>query len=135
MRKLICIFLAALMLLSLTACKEKRDRVLFVMYDQGIISHFEYRECISLDVCVKEYEDLRKKDMSPFAEAALEDVIRDLMKERSCSYEAAKLFLYGKGARIYTTMDFSVQSTLQKYFESYENFPDECYERARWQSS
>lgn len=108
------------------ACKEKRDRVLAVMYDQGIISHSEYRECISLDVRVREYEDLRKKEMSPFAEAALDDAIRDLMKDRSCSYEAAKLFLYGKGARIYTTMDFSVQSTLQKYFEGYENFPDEC---------
>lgn len=109
-----------------SACKEKRDTVLLVMRNQGIISEEEYNQSKNTELCVKKNENSKKYRASPFADAVLEDIIADLVEKRGYSYEAAKIFLYGKNAKIYTTMDFSVQSTLQEYFENADHFPPEC---------
>ena len=106
-------------------CKEKRNVILSVMRDQGIITREEFEDKQSYDVALKKRSSTRNQKSS-FAEAALNDAIGDLMKTRGYSYEAAKIFLYGKNAKIYTTMDSKVQNILEDYFKNLDNFPEEC---------
>lgn len=108
------------------ACKEKRNTVLHVMSECGILGKEEYEESKESELCVIKKENLRKSENSDFAEVVLGDVIRDLMKSRGYSYEAAKIFLYGKNAKIYTSMDINVQEIMEGYFKNSYNFPEEC---------
>lgn len=108
------------------ACKEKRNTVLYVMSEQGIIDEEEYLKVKDSEVSVIKREKMGKRENSDFADTVISDVIRDFMENRGYSYEAAKIFLYGKNAKIYTTMDLNVQSIMEKYFNDTDNFPSEC---------
>ncbi|MDO5556728.1 MAG: transglycosylase domain-containing protein [Clostridia bacterium] len=49
--------------------------------------------------------------------AAINQVIEQLMKEKDLSYEMAKLNLYGKGIKIYTTQDTKIQTAMEEEFK------------------
>ncbi len=108
------------------ACKEKRNTVLYVMREQGIIDGEEYEQSKEREVAVVKKDNLQKGENSDFAEVVIGDVIRDLMKSMGYSYDAAKIYLYGKNAKIHTTMDVNVQSIMENYFKNPDNFPSEC---------
>ena len=107
-------------------CKEKRDKVLYVMYTEGVIDYGEYTDAKSTPVSVIPWEKSERSLKTWFTETVLDDVIRDLMDKYDYSYEAANLFLYKNGASIYTTVNPLVQKELEEYFENYDNFPSEC---------
>ena len=108
-----------------TQSLEKRNKVLYVMKTEGVISEKEYEAAKKFALSLKPKESFSKNVRSWFAETVLNDVISDLMKKKNCSYEAAKLFLYKNGASIYTTIDPEVQRILDEYFENTDNFPEE----------
>ncbi len=106
-------------------CIEKRNRVLYVMHEQGVIDYSTYAEAKKAPIVLKESRGFSDNAWSWFSETVISEVISDLMKERECSYEAARLLLYKNGAEIYTTVDPIIQSTLEEYFENPDNFPEE----------
>ncbi len=107
-------------------CKEKRDKVLYVMYQEGVIDYELYNSARAKPISVLDGERNDDSVKSWFIETVTEDVTRDLMKRYGYSYEAARFLLYKRGADIYTTVDPTIQGELEKYFENTDNFPDEC---------
>jgi len=107
-------------------CLKKRNRVLYVMHEAGIIDYESYVQAKNTPIIISARSDTSANSVSWFAETVIEDVISDLMNKHECSYEAAKLILYKNGAKIYTTVAPDVQKTLESYFENTDNFPDEC---------
>ncbi|MBR5140388.1 MAG: transglycosylase domain-containing protein [Clostridia bacterium] len=107
------------------SCKKKRDVVLSVMYENGIIDENTYLKSVDSKICVNDIK-LSDNSTSWYSETVLSELIMDLMNKRGYSYEAAKLFVYTKGINIYTAVDPVVQKTLEAYFENSDNFPKEC---------
>ena len=107
-------------------CTEKRNKVLYVMYEQGVIDHDVYVQAKESPILLKEERGaFSDSDRSWFSDTVISEVISDFIKERECSYEAARLLLYKNGAKIYTTVDPTIQNTLEEYFRNPDNFPEE----------
>ena len=108
------------------ACLEKRNRVLYAMYQEGVIDKNEYEKAKREKLRLEEKKQTNGKVKSWFAETVISDVITDLMLTNNSSYEAARVMLYKNGADIYTTVDPDIQSILESYFRNPANFPKEC---------
>ena len=106
-------------------CKNKRNIVLSVMYNDGIIDEEVYLEAKGTELSVIPREERDGRVDSWFTEAVIDEVSRDLAEEYSITESAAMLMLLGGGFSVYTTMDTDVQETLEYYFENKSNFPDE----------
>lgn len=106
-------------------CTEKRNKVLYVMHEQGVIDYDTYIDAKNTPIVLKNGGNTSDNIRSWFSETVISEVISDLTKERNCSYEAARLLLYKNGAEIYTTVDPIIQNTLEEYFENSDNFPEE----------
>ena len=78
------------------SCKKKRDVVLSVMYESGIIDKNTYLKSVDSQICVKDIK-LSDNSTSWYTETVLSDMIKDLMNKKGYSYEAAKLLVYTKG--------------------------------------
>ena len=97
------------------ACKDKRNKVLYAMRDNGKISNEEYFNAINNDLKLTA-SSKSTTVASWFCETAYEEVLSDLMKEKSITKSAARLLLNG-GCNVYMTMDKDVQRILEEYFE------------------
>ena len=51
-------------------------------------------------------------------DAAIMQIIHQLMEEKDLNYDAAKLYLYSGGYTIYTTQDSNIQSIMEEEFEN-----------------
>ena len=107
------------------ACRKKRNEVLSVMKEAGIITSEEYENAKNEPLTVKEKSDTEHRISSWFAETVNEDVIDALVRERGISRALAENMVYSGGLSIYTTMDADVQRALEDYFENIANFPEE----------
>lgn len=104
------------------ACIKRRNTVLFAMLDNGAITDEEYKEAISEPLITSE----KQSDYSPsswFIETAREDITDDLVKNYGITKSAAELML--GGAKVYLTVDMTVQGILENYFENTDNLPSE----------
>ncbi|MBQ2877116.1 MAG: penicillin-binding protein [Clostridia bacterium] len=108
-------------------CTKKRNTVLKVMHEHGILSDGEYEKAVSSPLSVRPRDEGYQRYNSWYVEMAAEQVARDLAKKYSMSESAAKIMLMGGGYSIYTNMDVSVQSKLESYFSVAENLPCEVY--------
>lgn len=106
-------------------CKKKRDTVLSVMYESGIIDRELYEESVNSPIELVPVSSVENSN-SWYTEIVLNDVISDLINSKGYSYEAAKLLIYTKGVSVYTAIDPTVQKILEEYFENPDNFPKEC---------
>lgn len=106
------------------ACLSKRNTVLAVMRDTGVITVGEYeRACLEpLSVLARESREDRYD--SWFTETVIDDICKDLSRDRGISESAARIMLLGGGYSVYTTMDIKAQRVLEEFFENKENFPD-----------
>ncbi len=108
-----------------SASVEKRNRVLYAMLDNGVITRSEYEEYSSRDICLSEQKkDIFKID-NWFSETVVGDVVKDLSSKMNISQNAARILLLNGGYSIYTTVDPKIQSTLEDYFYDESNFPTE----------
>ena len=107
------------------ACKTKRDSVLAVMLDTGIINQSEYGVAVSSPLGVIERQMREDKYDSWFTETVIADATRDFAEKYGISESAASIRLLGGGYSIYTTMDVKAQRILENYFENTANFPDD----------
>lgn len=100
-------------------CVAKRNRVLYAMLDNGVISQQEYENAISQKLVLTS-RDYENEVYSWFIEAANNDIINDLMNSNGISRSAASLLL--RGCKVLLTEDVRVQRIMEEFFESNENF-------------
>ncbi len=105
------------------ACLKKRNIVLSVMRDDGVISEEEYVRAKATPISVIARADREDRIDSWFIERVIDEIVEDLGEKYGASRSAARLMLLGGGYKVYTTMNPFVQSTLENYFENTDNFP------------
>ena len=103
------------------ACVEKRNKVLFAMYDVGFIDKDEY------DVSVKSPLVLNSGTgnygvSSWFIETAYEEIITDICYTYGITTAAANLLL--GGSKVILTMSPEIQNILDNYFSNTRNLSD-----------
>lgn len=98
---------------------ERRNDVLYEMYDQGLITEAEYNDAVNEEMKVVADSSALKENIeinSYFVDALIEEVIVELMEVYGYKREYAVEDFYNGGYKIYCTMDPDVQESLEKVF-------------------
>ena len=103
------------------ACVEKRNKVLFAMYDCGYITEEDYKEAKEQPLVLNN-GDGNYGISSWFVETANEEILKDMQEKYSLSYAASKLML--NGSRVLLTVNTEIQSILEDYFYNEENLSE-----------
>ena len=106
-------------------CLQKRNSVLRVMLEHSVITDEEYQEAVSSPLCVMDKNDEEKEYESWYIETVIDEVSHALAEKYSISEPSARLLLMRGGYSVYTNMDAEIQSKLEEYFSTDDNFPDE----------
>lgn len=106
--------------------KTRRDYVLSKMLELGYITQEEYDEAVNTEPEFKseEYAANAQKIESYFTDYMIDDVIDHLMEKYGYTKEEATNYLYTGGLRIYSTVDTSIQGTLESVYENDKSFPN-----------
>lgn len=104
---------------------KRRNTVLDKMLEHKMITKKEYdanyNQPIKLDTSKK--NNLEAKVNNYFVDALIEQVISDLAVKYNCTENIASTMLYNGGYKIYSTVNPSIQSTLEKtYLNTYKYF-------------
>lgn len=110
------------------SCLKKRNIVLSVMHNDGILNDEEYQKAVAKPLKVIPREKREDRFDSWFVELVIDEVTNDLAKKYDISNSAARMMLLGGGYSVYTTMNIKAQSILEEYFENPANFPAETSE-------
>ncbi|MGB3368682.1 MAG: transglycosylase domain-containing protein [Acidaminobacteraceae bacterium] len=100
---------------------EKRYKiVLLLMYKNGYITKAEYDEALATDLKTKlSVGSSAKSEISSyFSDMVKKDVIEDLMEKYEYTYTEAQNALYTNGLKIYSTIDFDMQKTLEATYSN-----------------
>ena len=104
-------------------CREKRNRVLYSLFECGFINKDEYEISKASELSVNPRESKDNHIYSWFSETVIEDASQMLAEKLGVSPGVARKLLICGGYRIYTTVSPKIQETVEKYFENKENFP------------
>ncbi|MBR6743369.1 MAG: transglycosylase domain-containing protein [Clostridia bacterium] len=98
--------------------KERRNTVLYEMYDQGYITKAEYDEAVATPIeVVADKKILKEKEInSYFVDTLYEDVVNELMRIYNFDRSHAEKNFYNGGYKIYSTLDPKVQAAVEKVF-------------------
>ena len=98
--------------------KERRNDVLYEMYDQGYITKEEYDSAISeeLKLVTEERVLNQNKVNSYFVDALIEQVAEDLAEKYGYEKEHAVQMFYNGGYKIYATVDTKMQEIAESVF-------------------
>lgn len=101
------------------------ESILVAMEDQGYITEEEREVALQkppYEVIQERYEAKDSTGVrSYFVDEVYKEVLEDLQTEKSLSKLEAMSFIYRGGLRIYTTLDSTMQGTVEDYMEN-ENF-------------
>ena len=104
--------------------KEKRNTVLTKMYELGKITKDEYDKSAASSLgLAPASSNSDSETTSYFSDAVVNEIIKDLMKEKSYTEDFATRQVYNGGFKIYATVDPYVQSVMEEVFEEPSNFP------------
>lgn len=104
-------------------CFDKRNRVLYAMYDAGKISEEEYELAVLDPLTVLLHDDESENVDSWFTETVCDDVVSALVREKGMSKNAARMLVMSGGLSIHTTVNPKIQSFIEEYFANKDNFP------------
>ena len=104
------------------ANKEKRTLVLDKMLELEYISQKEYDEAINEEIKINPGKTGNDRIQSYFLDHLFEEIQQDLI-EKGYTAEFAANMIYNGGLKIYSTVDPTVQRTMEDYFEDNDNFP------------
>ncbi len=114
--------------------KERRDKILIQMYEQGKITRAEYEEAHDKELVLYDatkedpddsevkdpdsiVDDVQQKANSWYIDTVVEDAIVLLAEKYEVSEAMASRMLYSSGLQIVIAMDEKVQSTMEKVYE------------------
>jgi len=98
--------------------KERRNSVLYEMYDQGYITEEEYEEAKNTEVTVTADERVLNQNNinSYFVDALITQVSEDLAEEYGYEQSHANNMFYNSGYKIYATVDTKMQEIAESVF-------------------
>lgn len=103
---------------------SKRNTVLGKMYELEKISEEEYKAAVESPLGVNDSRrSLNSSVYSYFVDQVINDIIDDLQEQKGYSQAFASSQVFGGGLKIYTTMDASIQETMESVYENTANFP------------
>ncbi len=108
---------------------ERTNQVLSRMYQAGFITKDQYQSALTEKVNIVEVSAQKQMyDMAYFVEYAISDVVTHLLEKRglsntSANRSAVENELRTSGYQIYTTVDPTVQKTVQATLSGWENYP------------
>lgn len=105
--------------------KERRDMILGMMYDQGMITKEECENARN-EVIKFSREEFRAEVnnyQSYYVDQVIEDVINDLVETKGYTKSYAREVVYLRGVKIYTPMEIEMQERLEEQFETQAAFP------------
>lgn len=99
--------------------KDRRDIVLHQMFDQGYITKEEYEQSVNTELnIVASPEALNETEVnSYFVDALIEQVVNDISEKYGYDKKHASKNFYSGGYKIYTTLDTSIQASLESVFK------------------
>ena len=105
--------------------KERQETILREMYDQGYIDYDTYIAAVNepLNFAHSPEDAGVQQIYSYYEEVVIDDVIRDLMKQNSLSYNAAEHMLKNGGYLIYSCFDPNVQYNVDNIYATTDNIP------------
>ena len=107
----------------------RTDQVLSRMYQAGFITKDQYNSALTEKLNIVELSQQKQmSDMAYFVEYAISDVVTHLLEKRGLSNTSANRSaieneLRTSGYHIYTTVDPTIQKTVQDTLSSWENYP------------
>jgi len=107
----------------------RTDQVLLRMYQAGFITKDQYNSALSEKLNIVEVSQQKQmSDMAYFVEYAISDVVTHLLEKRGLSNTSANRNeieneLRTSGYHIYTTVDPTIQKTVQDTLSTWENYP------------
>lgn len=114
--------------LNYDACIKKRNVVLRSMLECGYISEDEYTTATEEPIVLAERTTNASRVYSWFVETVCDELISDLMRIYSYSYDAARILVFNGGLSVYTTVDPEIQAVLEDCFEDDSRLPPEVKE-------
>lgn len=97
---------------------DRRNDVLYEMYDQKLITKEEYDEAVAEELnVVADSSALKESETnSYFVDALIDEVIETIMDVYGYEKEHASKNFYNGGYKIYSTLDPDIQSEIEKVF-------------------
>lgn len=105
-------------------CREKRNRVLYSLFECGYINKEYYDSAKEMQLTVIKSENNGLRVNSWFCETVIEDASRALSDKLDVSVSVARKLLKSGGYKIYTTVSPEIQNIVEEYFENKDNFPN-----------
>lgn len=104
--------------------RERRETVLWEMYDQGLISREEYDEAVNSELVlnITEAEQSAKDVHSYFTDELRRQVQADLMEQYGYSKDVASTMVLSGGLQIYATVDPYIQNIMEEVYEDENTF-------------
>ncbi len=104
--------------------KERRESVLYEMYDQGYITKDEYDKTLNTEIkIIADKEVLNEEDInSYFVDALITQVSEDLAEQYGYDQAHANKLFYTGGYKIYATVDTDMQAAAEEVFENSEKY-------------
>jgi len=108
---------------------ERTNQVLSRMYQAGFITKDQYDSALTEQISIVEVSEQKQlSDMTYFIEYAISDVITHMLEQRGLSNTTANRSaveneLRTSGYHIYTTLDPTIQKTVQDTLSNWENYP------------
>lgn len=104
---------------------ERKDTILYEMYDQGMITQEEYDEAMAQELVFTDGSDDEDDSQyySWFVDQLINDLIADLQVEKGYTEEVATQMVYYGGLNIYCTQDPDVQACVDEVYNDRSNLP------------
>lgn len=108
--------------------KERQTTILKKMLDLSYITQGEYDQAVAEDVYStlvgsKTEDDTQKANHNYFVEAMIAQVANDLVEKKGYKKAQAYDLIYSGGLQIYSTMDATMQNTMEDAFTNDSLFP------------
>ncbi len=103
---------------------ERRNTVLDLMLEQGLINKREYDEAYDKELVLNVTDDTREINLNSwYTDMAIEDIISDYAEQYGVSERIAALQVYNSGWKIYLLEDARIQKILEDTYLNDANFP------------
>lgn len=104
--------------------KERRETVLYEMYDQGYITKEEYNDALFEKITIVANEKVRSQENinSYFVDALITEVSEDLAEKYGYDQSYANKLFYTGGYKIYATVDTDIQAAAEKVFKDSDTY-------------
>lgn len=107
--------------------KERRDKTLSDMFEQGYLTEAEYNEAMNDDVYARiaahaEESSSNHEIFTYYEDAAIRQVLQDLEEKLGYTSEQAINKLYGGGLKVYLAQDNTMQQIVDEEYADNSNF-------------